>query len=120
VRAAAAAGTAPAGGERKTLRLVAKYADATNLFGGDPEQLAHKLRVLRGHCDAEGRDYDRIEKTTIGYRSDPLTDTDGFLREMEAYAAVGITKVWAGAPTSDPAAWVAEVAERVLPRMRAI
>jgi F420-dependent oxidoreductase-like protein len=108
------------GGERKTLRLVARYADATNLFGGDPDQLAHKLGVLRGHCDTEGRDYDRIEKTTIGYRSDPLTDTDGFLREMEAYAAVGITKVWAGISTREPAAWVTEFTERVLPRMRMI
>ena len=48
-------------GERKTLRLVAKYADACNLFDG-PE-LAHKLDVLRQHCDREGRDYDDIEKT---------------------------------------------------------
>jgi F420-dependent oxidoreductase-like protein len=49
------------GGEKKTLRLVAKYADACNLFAGP--DLAHKLDVLRGHCDAEGRDYDSIEKT---------------------------------------------------------
>src|SRR5262249_39729988 len=44
------------GGEKKTLRLVAKYADACNLFPGP--DLAHKLDVLRAHCDAEGRDYD--------------------------------------------------------------
>jgi F420-dependent oxidoreductase-like protein len=51
-------------GERKTLRLVAQYADACNLFarGGD---LAHKLDVLREHCDRLGRDYDAIEKTVI-------------------------------------------------------
>jgi F420-dependent oxidoreductase-like protein len=48
-------------GERKTLRLVARYADACNLFDG-PE-LAHKLDVLREHCAAQGRDYDAIEKT---------------------------------------------------------
>jgi F420-dependent oxidoreductase-like protein len=51
------------GGERKTLRLVARYADACNLFDG-PE-LAHKLDVLREHCAAEGRDYDSIEKTAL-------------------------------------------------------
>src|SRR5690606_35837089 len=48
------------GGERKTLRLVAQYADACNLFLG-PE-VPHKLAVLREHCDRLGRDYDAIEK----------------------------------------------------------
>jgi F420-dependent oxidoreductase-like protein len=49
------------GGERKTLRLVARYAQACNLFPGP--DLAHKLDVLREHCEREGRDYDDIEKT---------------------------------------------------------
>lgn len=48
-------------GERKTLRLVARYADACNLRPG-PE-ISKKLEVLRQHCEAEGRDYDAIEKT---------------------------------------------------------
>jgi F420-dependent oxidoreductase-like protein len=51
------------GGERKTLRLVAQYADACNLFPGP--DLGHKLEVLRGHCDAVGRDYASIEKTSM-------------------------------------------------------
>jgi F420-dependent oxidoreductase-like protein len=51
------------GGERKTLRLVAQYADACNLFQGP--QVRHKLTVLRQHCDAVGRDYDEIEKTVL-------------------------------------------------------
>jgi len=50
-------------GERKTLRLVAKYAQACNLFPGP--DLARKLDVLRAHCDREGRDYDDIEKTVL-------------------------------------------------------
>jgi F420-dependent oxidoreductase-like protein len=50
-------------GERKTLRLVARYADACNLF--PTPQVPHKLEVLRGHCEAEGRDYDEIEKTCM-------------------------------------------------------
>jgi F420-dependent oxidoreductase-like protein len=54
-------------GERKTLRLVARYADSCNLFPGP--QLAHKLDVLRRHCETEGRDYDEIEKTVM-YRFD--------------------------------------------------
>ena len=54
------------GGERKTLRLVAQYADACNLFArlGD-DALKHKLDVLREHCAAVGRPYDAIEKTTL-------------------------------------------------------
>ena len=51
------------GGEKKTLRLVARYADACNLAVYDPAQAAHKLEVLREHCATEGRDYDEIEKT---------------------------------------------------------
>jgi F420-dependent oxidoreductase-like protein len=51
------------GGERKTLRLVARYADACNLFPGP--QVPHKLDVLKRHCETEGRDYDTIEKTCL-------------------------------------------------------
>ncbi len=52
------------GGEQKTLRLVARYADACN-WRPDP-QIPRKLEVLRQHCEAEGRDYDAIEKTCAG------------------------------------------------------
>ncbi len=52
------------GGERKTLRLVAKYADATNVFGG-PTAIHHKYEVLREHCAAIGRDPDEIERSTL-------------------------------------------------------
>lgn len=53
------------GGERRTLKLVARYADACNVFGTDPDALRHKFDVLRRHCDAVGRDYDDIEKTFL-------------------------------------------------------
>jgi F420-dependent oxidoreductase-like protein len=52
------------GGERKTLRLVAQYADASNVFGG-PEECHHKFEVLRSHCEAVGRDYDEIERSNL-------------------------------------------------------
>ena len=52
------------GGERKTLRLVAQYADATNVFGG-PTTIHHKYEVLREHCAALGRDPDEIERSTL-------------------------------------------------------
>lgn len=54
-------------GERKTLRLVARYGQACNLFGSS--DLDHKLEVLREHCEREGRDYDEIEKT-VGFNFD--------------------------------------------------
>jgi F420-dependent oxidoreductase-like protein len=54
------------GGEQKTLRLVARYADACNLFAMNMDELRHKLDILRQHCETEGRSYDEIEKTTLG------------------------------------------------------
>jgi F420-dependent oxidoreductase-like protein len=53
------------GGERRTLKLVARYADACNVFGTDPAQLRHKYAVLRQHCEAVGRDDAEIEKTFL-------------------------------------------------------
>ncbi len=54
-------------GEKKTLRLVAQYADACNLFAGRGlDALRSKLDVLKGHCEQVGRDFNEIEKTTLG------------------------------------------------------
>jgi F420-dependent oxidoreductase-like protein len=50
------------GGEQLTLRVVARYADRSN-FGGKPDEFTHKCEVLKGHCQAVGRDYDEIAKT---------------------------------------------------------
>jgi F420-dependent oxidoreductase-like protein len=79
------------GGEKKTLRFVAKYADACNLFGG-PE-VAHKLEVLREHCDREGRDYDEIEKTVtvnldIGDHGELV---EPLIENLRGLAALGVT-----------------------------
>ena len=52
------------GGERKTLRLVAQYGDASNVFGG-PESIHHKWEVLRAHCETVGRPFDEIERSTL-------------------------------------------------------
>jgi F420-dependent oxidoreductase-like protein len=52
------------GGEQFTLRVVARHADACNVFG-DPAEVARKFAILRGHCDKVGRDYDTIEKTCL-------------------------------------------------------
>ena len=54
-------------GERRTLRLVAQYADACNLFAyGGADLIRHKLDVLRRHCEDVGRDYEQIERTALG------------------------------------------------------
>jgi F420-dependent oxidoreductase-like protein len=103
-------------GERKTLRLVARYADACNLFATDAAVVAHKLDVLARHCDAEGRDPTSVENTII-WSSDPLRDVDAFLTDMARYANLGIEKVWVSPPGPDPAGWVSEVCERTAPRL---
>ena len=77
-------------GEKKTLRLVAKYAQACNLFPGP--DVAHKLGVLHEHCEREGRDYAEIEKTVI-YRFDPGADGAGaskLIDELGGLAELGI------------------------------
>ena len=53
------------GGERKTLRLVAQYADACNIFGRSPEFVRAKFDVLREHCERLGRPSDEIERTVL-------------------------------------------------------
>jgi F420-dependent oxidoreductase-like protein len=106
-------------GEKKTLRLVARYADACNLFAPDPSVVAHKLEVLDRHCDAESRDPAAIERTII-FSADPLADVDGFLAAMEGYASLGIGQVWVSPGGPDPAGWVADVTERVVPRLSAL
>jgi F420-dependent oxidoreductase-like protein len=88
-------------GERKTLRMVAQYADACNFFG-TPEIVAHKVGVLRGHCETLGRDSTEIEVTAFaGVRPD--ADADDVLRSAEAYAAVGVDTLMTGAVGKDPA-----------------
>jgi F420-dependent oxidoreductase-like protein len=80
------------GGEKKTLRLVAQYAQMCNLFAGP--DLPHKLDVLRQHCDDLGRDYDAIEKT-VYYTYDTskpsaqMVDELGRLGEMGFGLALG-------------------------------
>ncbi len=92
-------------GEKKTLRLVAQYADACNLFATTPEAVGHKVDVLRRHCEDVGRDPAQVETTVIG-SWDVAADPDGFLREMSAYSALGVTTVWTGPVGDDPEASV--------------
>jgi F420-dependent oxidoreductase-like protein len=103
------------GGERKTLRLAARYADACNVFATSPEDVAHKLDVLRAHCDAEGRDYDAIAKTLLAVRP-ALADVDEFVAAADQYAKLGVTEM-AVMPERHPVEFAEQIAERVLPRL---
>jgi F420-dependent oxidoreductase-like protein len=85
-------------GERKTLRLVAQYAQACNLIAG-PE-LEHKLDVLRQHCETVGRSYDDIEKTVIG-PLDPGPEGENvsdLIDSMRRLAGLGITHYHGSVP----------------------
>lgn len=106
------------GGERRTLLLVARYADACNLFGASEDEVAHKLSVLRDHCEAEGRDYDAIEKTAVMMR-DPFDEPDAFLADAEAFAKLGVTEVQV-MPVGNPLEFTERLAADVLPRLTAI
>ena len=95
------------GGERKTLRLVAQYGDACNLFGSSPDDVAHKLDVLRRHCDDLGRDYDTIRKTILANNPRPEPDTlDEFVTHMADYAELGIDTAIITPTTGAPASWI--------------
>ena len=73
------------GGEQRTLKLVAKYADACNVFGTDLDVLRHKFGVLQGHCEDVGRDYESIERTTLAQVS---ITPDGARRSLTPSAMV--------------------------------
>jgi len=108
------------GGERKTLRLVARYADACNLFDlpgtGYQHDLPHKLRVLADRCQEVGRDPREIEKTTAT-RFDPgdgpRAAADRLVEHLAELAAVGIDH----AIVSPSRAWDVETLEAVIARV---
>lgn len=106
-------------GEKRTLRLVAEYADACNFFAFGPDFVKGKLDVLARHCADVGRDEATIQKTILG-GPDPLADTDAFLAEMERYVALGIDHVQLASPSADPVGFVAQLGDRVIPRLAEI
>jgi F420-dependent oxidoreductase-like protein len=104
------------GGEKKTLRLVAKYADACNLIGG--AEAAHKLTVLREHCANEGRDYDSIEKTALL----PLSPTgeggvSGLLDRLRALHELGFNTVHGAVAGVSSIAPLHELGSAVIPEI---
>ncbi|MEO6955252.1 MAG: LLM class F420-dependent oxidoreductase [Antricoccus sp.] len=106
-------------GEKKTLRMVAQYADACNLFGTSVADVQHKLDVLAAHCDRLDRDVNQISKTITG-AGDPGGDPEKFLAQMQEYSKLGIDQVWAVPNPDDPIGWMSRVGEQVLPSLAAI
>ncbi|WP_027863232.1 LLM class F420-dependent oxidoreductase [Marmoricola sp. URHB0036] len=104
-------------GERKTLRLVAQYADACNLFGFEPGEMKRKIEVLDRHCADVGRDPAEVRRTALA-GGDPFEDVDAFYGRMEAYATLGIDQVWLMPPAEDPVGYVSRLCDEVLPRLR--
>jgi F420-dependent oxidoreductase-like protein len=102
------------GGEKKTLRLVAKYADACNISSG-PEA-GHKLDVLRRHCEEVGRDYEQVEKTTM-IIIDPATTRDDILRTASGLRDLGFTVAYVAAKNITEPASVIDLLAAVLPEL---
>ncbi len=108
-------------GEKKTLRLVAQYADVWNSTVTEVDAIKHKIEVLNRHCDAVGRDPGEIRKT-VGYFVDPFEDLDGYFRTVEGYADLGIELVNAGPfpGNPDPVGFVRRLGDEVIPRLAEI
>ncbi|MET0836317.1 MAG: LLM class F420-dependent oxidoreductase [Thermoleophilaceae bacterium] len=104
-------------GERRTLRLVAAYAQACNLFDipDEGETIRRKLDVLARHCDAVGRPYDEIEKT-VSTRINPGEAPEHFAERGSRLAALGIDHavVITGGPWTEDAVADLAVAQRML------
>jgi F420-dependent oxidoreductase-like protein len=100
-------------GEQKTLLLVARYADACNLFA--TPDIAAKLDVLRAHCAEIGRDYDEIEKTVL-FPLDPGSDRGaGLVRRLEQFAALGVDCVYGPVRDAETLVPLEVLGEHVIP-----
>jgi F420-dependent oxidoreductase-like protein len=106
-------------GERKTLRLVAQYADACNIFGG-PDEVRRKLDVLRRHCDSIGRDPNEIEVTAMYRDLAPGATVRQVITGAQALADVGVSTLVTGAMGDDPGGWLESTFGPAMEDIRAI
>jgi F420-dependent oxidoreductase-like protein len=110
-------------GEKKTLRLVAQYADIWNSMATDIDELKRKIDVLNRHCDAVGRDRGEIH-TTFGHLLliDPFEDTDEYLRTVERYAELGVELINVGPLPGDPdpVGYIRRFGDELAPRLAEI
>ena len=105
------------GGEKKTLRLVAQYADVWNSTAQTVDELKHKIDVLQRHCETVGRDPSEIRMTAAVTR-DPFEDFDDYVKMMESYAAAGVDLLnvapLPGNP--DPVGFIRRIGDEVVPK----
>ena len=106
-------------GERKTLKLVAQYADVSNLLTSDPAEARRKYEILERHCAEVGRDPAEIERTVAGSFI-TTSDPDEYLRVCEQFAQLGVSLIEVTPHATDPARWVEEFAGYVVPRLATI
>jgi F420-dependent oxidoreductase-like protein len=106
------------GGERKTLRVVAKYGDACN-FIGDSATVAHKVDVLRRHCHEIGRNPEEIEVTALIAVAEDA-DRDTIMREVEALAAGGAHAIVVRSTGPEPSKWLEETWGPVMPALSGV
>jgi hypothetical protein len=95
------------------------YADACNIFGST-EEIAHKLDVLRAHCDDVGRDVREIEVTTMFRNLPPAPSADDVVRAAEELAAIGVSTLVTGPVGEDPAGWLESTFVPVMDRIAAV
>ena len=103
-------------GERRTLRLVAQYGDACNLFAGSgTRRVRHKLDVLRRHCDAVGRDYDTIERTALGHMEGGSKAAANLVERCRSLAQAGIQHYIVSLMGLEDPRWLEKIGREVVP-----
>ncbi len=110
-------------GEKKTLRLVAQYADIWNSMSSEVDELKHKIDVLNRHCDTAGRDPAEIRKTSGGLAMlDPFDDIDQYLKTVQRYADLGIETINVGPlpGNPDPVGYICRLGDELVPRLAEI
>lgn len=103
-------------GENKTLRLVAQYADVTNIIPGSVAEAGHKFEVLERHCANLDRNPEEIERTVLGSFID-TNDKDAFLATCEELATFNVELVEIVPHSETPATFIEEFASYVVPRL---
>jgi F420-dependent oxidoreductase-like protein len=107
------------GGEQKTLRLVARYGDACNLF--PTPEIPRKLELLKTYCEDEGRDYSSIEKTSMtNFSMDADPTGEQTLATLGWLASMGIETVYFGVADVYQLRPLELIAERIMPAAAAL
>jgi F420-dependent oxidoreductase-like protein len=106
------------GGEKKTLRLVAQYGDACNLFARlGEDEVKRKLDILKKHCKDVGRNYDDIEKTAL-HQIHPDFKPKEVIEEINNLKDLGFSQLIIGIPGMENSNPVKRIAEEIIPKVK--